>query len=96
MVERYVKTVEEHRRKVISMHHRDWDEWLPIFLLSYRASTHETTGTKPTSMVFRRELHLPCDLLFGAPHNKEQSMINYVVSAVLYPSLNPSASEGSQ
>jgi len=44
MVERYVKTIEEHLRKVVSTHQRDWDERLPIFLLAYRASTHETTG----------------------------------------------------
>jgi hypothetical protein len=29
MVERYVKTIEEHLRKVVSMHQRDWDERLP-------------------------------------------------------------------
>jgi hypothetical protein len=33
------------------------------------ASTHETTDTMPTSMLFRRELHMPCDLLFGASPN---------------------------
>jgi hypothetical protein len=37
MVERYVKTVEEHLRKVVSIHQWDWDDRLPIFLLAYRA-----------------------------------------------------------
>jgi hypothetical protein len=63
MVERCVKTVEEHLRKVDSTHQRDWYERLPIFLLDYRASTHKTTGTTPASMVFGRGLRLPCDLL---------------------------------
>ena len=34
MVERYVKTIEEHLRKVVSTHQWDWDERLPIFLLA--------------------------------------------------------------
>jgi hypothetical protein len=34
MVERYVKTVEEHLRKAVSTHQRDWNERLPIFLLA--------------------------------------------------------------
>jgi hypothetical protein len=37
MVERYIKTVEEHLRKVIASHQRDWDENLSLFLLAYRA-----------------------------------------------------------
>jgi hypothetical protein len=67
MVERYVKMVEEHLRKVISVHHRQWNERLPILLLAYRASTHKITGTIPTSMVFKRVLQPPCNLLFLAP-----------------------------
>jgi hypothetical protein len=59
--------LEEHLTKVDSMHQREWDEGLPIFLLAYRPSTDETRGTTPGSMVFRRELHLPYDLLFGVP-----------------------------
>jgi hypothetical protein len=73
MVERYVKTIEEHLRKVVSTHQKDWDERLPIFLLAYRASTHDTTGMTPANMVFGRELRLPCDLLFGAPPQTRNS-----------------------
>jgi hypothetical protein len=78
MVERYVKTDEEHPRKVITTHLKDWDEKLPIFLLAYAASTHETTGMMPTSMVFGRELSLPYDLFIRAPPNKEPSTTDYV------------------
>jgi hypothetical protein len=67
MVERYIKTVEEHLRKVVASHHRDWDARLPVFLLAYRASTHDTTRLTPANLVFGRELRLPGDLLFGAP-----------------------------
>jgi hypothetical protein len=44
MVERYIKAIEEHLRKVVASHQRDWDERLPFFILPYRASTHDTTG----------------------------------------------------
>jgi hypothetical protein len=57
------------------------DERLLIFLLAYRASTHETTGTVPASMVFGIEICLPCDL-FGAPSDKEQSRTSYVADLV--------------
>jgi transposase InsO family protein len=53
VLERYVKTAEEHLRKVLPTHQRDWDERLPIFMLAYRVSTHETTDMTPTSIVFR-------------------------------------------
>jgi hypothetical protein len=58
---------------------RDWDERLPIFLLAYRASTHDTTGMAPANMVLGRELRLPCDLLFGAPF----SVIDLVCGKVI-------------
>jgi predicted Abi (CAAX) family protease len=33
-------------------------------------------------MVFRRELSLPCDLLFGPPRDKRQSTTDYVVELI--------------
>jgi hypothetical protein len=71
MVERYVKTVEEHLPKVVASHHRDWDTKLSIFPFAYNASTHNTMDLTPANLVFRRELHLTCDLLLGASLNKE-------------------------
>jgi hypothetical protein len=82
MVERYVKTVTEHLRKVVSSHQRDWDERIHLFLMAYRASTHETTGVTPANLVFGRELRLPCDLMFGAPPDREQSVTDYAADLV--------------
>jgi hypothetical protein len=45
---------------------------ITLFLLAYSASTHDTTGLTPASLVFGRALRLPCDLLFGAPPDKER------------------------
>jgi hypothetical protein len=54
MVERYIKTIEEHLRKVVASHQKDWDEGLPLFLLACRVSTHDTTGFTPARVVFGR------------------------------------------
>jgi hypothetical protein len=67
MVEWCIITVEERLRKVVATHQRDWGPGILIFLLAYRASTHDTAGLTPASLVFGRELRLHCDLLFGAP-----------------------------
>jgi hypothetical protein len=61
---------------------KEWDKRLSIFLLTYRASTHKVTGTVPTSMAFRGELHLPYDLLFRAALNKEQSVTDCMADLV--------------
>jgi hypothetical protein len=71
-MEGYIKTIEKHLRKVVASHQRDWDERLPLFLLAYRTSTHDTTASKPASLVFGRELSLHCDLRFGAPPDKKR------------------------
>jgi hypothetical protein len=82
MVDRYIKTVEEHLRKFITSHQRDWDERLPFFLPAYRTSIHDTTGLTPAHLVFWRELQLPCDLLFVAPPDKEQPTTDYLADLV--------------
>jgi hypothetical protein len=56
-VVRYIKTVEEHLRRVVASHQRDWDARLPNFLLAYRASTDDIAGLKSASLVFGRELY---------------------------------------
>jgi hypothetical protein len=82
MVQRYIKTMEEHLRKVEAAHQSDWDERLPLFLLAYRASTHDTTCLTPLRLVFRRELPLPCDLLLGAPPDKERPKTGHAADLV--------------
>jgi hypothetical protein len=82
MVERYIKTIEEHLRKVVASRQRDWDEGLPLFLLAYRASTRDTTGLTPASLVFGRELRLPCDLCFEVPPDKNRPTTDYAADLV--------------
>jgi hypothetical protein len=82
MAECYSKTIKDHLRKVVASHQRDWDERLHLFLLDYRASTHDTMELTPADLVFGRELRLPCSLLFGVPPNKERPTTDYAADLV--------------
>jgi hypothetical protein len=82
MVERCITTVEEHLQKVVSSIQKDWDAMLPLFLLAYRASTHDTTGFTPAGLLFGREIRLPSDLLFGTPPDKERPTIEHAANLV--------------
>jgi hypothetical protein len=72
MVEHYVKMVEEHLRKIIASHQRDWDARLPIYFIAYRVSTYDTMGLTPASLVFGKELLLPCNPQQRMTHNRSR------------------------
>jgi hypothetical protein len=84
MVEHYIKTIKEHLRKFVASQQRDWDNRLPLFLLAYRASTHDTPGLTPASLVFGRGLRLPCNLLFGVTPDKETPTTDYVADLMYH------------
>jgi Integrase zinc binding domain/Integrase core domain len=77
MVERFNRTLEQHLQKVVSQNQRDWDEHIPLFLLAYRSSVHNSTQLSPARLVFGRELRLPCDLEFGTPPGSPESVTVY-------------------
>jgi hypothetical protein len=77
--------VEEHLRKVVSAQQRHEEQSIPIFLLAYKASTHETTGATPASIVFGRELRPLRDIMFGVSPHKDQSTTDNVVDVVDRP-----------
>jgi hypothetical protein len=81
MGKRYVKTVMQHLRKVVTSHQRDWNEGLPVFLLAYKASTYDTLGMIPASLVLGRASPL-CDLLFEAPIGKARPTIDHKANLV--------------
>jgi hypothetical protein len=74
--------VEERLWKIIVRHQSGWDGRLPLFLLAYRAATHDTTGLTPACLVFGRELQLPCNWLFGALPDKEWPTTGYAADLV--------------
>jgi hypothetical protein len=78
VLECYTKTAEEHQKKIVLTHENDCDERPSLYMLAYRASTHESIGTTAASMVFGGELRLPCVLLFGASAGKDQPTAQFV------------------
>jgi len=52
--------------KFISENQKDWDRWIPFYLLAYR-SKHKTIGMIPEEVYFAQDLCLPTDLLCGNP-----------------------------
>ncbi|KAJ8962301.1 hypothetical protein NQ318_018280 [Aromia moschata] len=58
----------------------DWDKLVPLFLLSYRSSQHESTTYTPSMLTSGREMKLPTDLILGRPleENQERSLPEFV------------------
>ncbi|CAG2206517.1 unnamed protein product [Mytilus edulis] len=70
MVERFMRTIGNMLSPFVSVHQKDWDQYVPLIMMVYRPSEHETTGATPCQMMFGREIKLPVDLVLGRPLNK--------------------------
>lgn len=68
MVERFNRTLEEYLKKVVK-DQKNWDKYIPIFLLAYRTATHKSTGFSPCEMIFGRNVAIPAEILFGIRTN---------------------------
>ena len=66
-VERMNRTLIDMLSKYVGENQRSWDEHLPLVLLAYRSSLHESTSLSPAMMAYGRELDLPADLIYGSP-----------------------------
>ena len=65
MVERFNRTLEDMISKYISDNQHDCNESLPLLLLTYHSSTHESTGFSLSMLFLGHEPRLPVDLLMG-------------------------------
>ena len=72
MVERANRSIQKIISSYISDSQDDWDEHIPLLMLAYRSSVHETTGVSPAMMMFGRELTLPVDMTLGRPVRDER------------------------
>ena len=71
MVDRLNRTTQNVIAFYISDKQDDWDEHIPLLMLAYRSSVHETLGVSPAKMVFGGDLNLPIDLALGRPVRDE-------------------------
>jgi hypothetical protein len=46
---------------------KDWDCYVPLMTMAYRATPQETTKISPNKLMFGREIDLPVDIMFGKP-----------------------------
>ena len=67
MVERANRSIQNMISSYISDSQNDWDEHIPLLMMAYRSSVHESTGVSPAMMMFGRELTLPVDMTLGRP-----------------------------
>ncbi|KAK3720691.1 hypothetical protein QZH41_013369 [Actinostola sp. cb2023] len=73
MVERYNRTLEAMLPKFVTEKRRDWNEHLPLVMMAYKSSLHETTGCTPSLMMLGRQISLPVDLVIARPEPIESS-----------------------
>ena len=73
MVERHNRTINQYLSIFVDEHQRNWDKLVPLFLLAYRSSQHESTGYTPSMLLTGREMKLPVDLMFGRPPADEDA-----------------------
>ena len=55
--------------KFVGQNLRGWDDHLPLVLLAYWPSVHDSTSLSPAMMTYSRELDLPVDLIYGSPQS---------------------------
>ena len=78
LVERFNRTLEDMLSKFVAADQRDWDSNLPLLMLAYRSSIHDSTGQSPYLMMFGRETILPVDLLLGPNTVKTEENVTCV------------------
>lgn len=78
MVERFNRTLLDYLAKFVEKNQQNWDEYLPLALLAYRSSVHESTGFSPALIFLGRELRLPTDLECGVSKDLSTSPPEYL------------------
>jgi len=73
-VERQHHTILNYLAKFISESQKDWDKWIPLYLLAYRSFKHEVTGVSPAELYLTQDLRLPIDLMRGCPPKQKEEM----------------------
>lgn len=63
-LERFNRTILNNLSVMVTRNHQEWDQKLPLFLLTYRIALHETTSYISTQRLFSREVCLLSHLLF--------------------------------
>ena len=71
LVERYNRTLQGMLSLFVEENQRDWDEYVAVLCMAYRASPQESTNVTPNMMMLGHEVNLPVDILYGRPVTDE-------------------------
>jgi len=59
VVERLHPSLHSGLSHYVNANHKNWDEVVPYYLMSHRATPHTTTGYSPFYLLYGREMFLP-------------------------------------
>ena len=51
LVERFSRTLEDMLSEVVETNHKNWDDCLPLAMMAYSSSIHETSGERKITQV---------------------------------------------
>ena len=75
MIERANRTIINMLSAFVSDHQRDWDQYVPLVMMAYRSSVHDSIDTSASMMMLGREIPLPIDLIFGSPDSERNEYV---------------------
>ncbi|KRY25301.1 Retrovirus-related Pol polyprotein from transposon, partial [Trichinella britovi] len=78
LVERFHRTLLNMLSTKAEADKKNWDLVLPLTLLAYRTSVHESTGATPYRVLYGREATLPIDLMYGLPEVPPRTPAEYI------------------
>lgn len=70
MVERACRSIQAMLSAYVSQNQKDWATYIPMLVLAYNSSVHDTTRCTPASLMLGRQLRLPIDLVLGIPETR--------------------------
>lgn len=80
LCERFNCTLADILSMYVSLHHRDWDEFLFYTLLAYNSSQHETTGFTPFFLLNEHEPVLLINVTLRAQDGDRNTLVTYKIA----------------
>ena len=62
-VEHFNRTLEAMLSLYVDENQNDWDKYVSLIIMTYRATPHESPGLTPYMLTFEREISLPIELM---------------------------------